>query len=103
MSELDEVKQHILERYPDAYDIIPEPNPDWVKNNYEGGCLWTGFDTWKCNRYGGVFAPKPEYMRAYRFKYKYKKDHEEHCRELIVTECPDPKCKDNPHKLCIFY
>ena len=50
-----------------------------------------------------MFAPKPEYMRAYRFKYKYKKDHEEHCRELIVTECPDPKCKDNPHKLCIFY
>ena len=39
MSELDEVKQHILERYPEAYDIVPEPNPDWVKDNYEGGCL----------------------------------------------------------------
>jgi hypothetical protein len=103
MTELEEVKQHILERYPEAYDIMSEPDPDWVKNNYEGGCLWTGFDTWKCKRHGGVFAPKPEYMRAYRFKRMDTKTREEHRGVLIVTECPDPLCKDDPHKLCIFY
>ena len=103
MSELDEVKPHILERYPEAYDIISEPDPDWVKNNYEGGIMWTGFDTWRCRRHGGVFAPRPEYMRAYQFKYKDPRTHQEERMELVVTDCPDPLCKDNPHKLCIFY
>ncbi len=103
MTELEEVTNRIMEIYPDAHDIIPEPRMDWVKHNYEGGVLWTGFDTWKCLRHGGVFAPKPEQMRAYRFNISDKSTGQDNAYHLVVTDCPDPKCQSEPHKLCIFY
>lgn len=108
MTELEEATERILKSYPKAFNIIPEPDQDWVERNYEGGILWTGFDTWKCTRHGGTFSPRPEYMRAYRFSIMEpdcfdKSKLSEEYYHLVITECPDPMCKDNPHKLCVFY
>lgn len=107
MTEFEEAKEKILDTYPGAYDIVPETSTRWFKEHYEGIGFDNGFNTWVCPRTRGVFVPRKECLRVYRFSVDRPSVFDENVsrtdyHRLIITDCIDPKCSEHPHKLCAF-